>query len=237
RVTAVVARDDSVVRVIAYARLSLFGPGAARLHDEILAVAGPWPAGRAAAAEDSGSSTGPGSIPAPEPIAIAPYRDSATAAQTIARAEALLAGSGQPPNARLAGRIAARGPALFAALWPAVEAEADARAVAANNGLRQRADRESDELRALLEQQKRAIERAAGRLRQGELFATQDSDTADLAAQKRQVRLDLDHMDRRRQRLDDELLSEPAAIAELYEVRMTRLAPIGLVVTWPEALT
>jgi hypothetical protein len=31
--------------------------------------------------------------------------------------------------------------------------------------------------------------------------------------------------------------SEPAAIEALYEVRMSRLTPVGLVVAWPEAMT
>ena len=230
RVASVIAPDDSVVRVVAYARLSLFGPGAARLHDEILAVAAPWSASRSSKSAKSAKF-------ADDPEDLAPYRDAATEAKAISQVETLLAGDAKPPPAIVAKRIAASGPQLFASLWSSLEAEADARAVAAKNGLAQRARRESDELRQILESQKKAIDKAAGNLRQGELFAPADTDSATLREQKRQARLDLEHMDKRLGALDAELASEPEAIAALYDVRMTRLSPIGLVVSWPEALT
>ena len=44
-------------------------------------------------------------------------------------------------------------------------------------------------------------------------------------------------MSRRAEELERDLDREPEAIAELYEVRMTRLTPVGLVVSWPEMLT
>ncbi|HOU94713.1 MAG TPA: helicase-related protein, partial [Polyangiaceae bacterium] len=43
RFTAVIAPGESVVRVVGYARLTLFGAGAARLHDELVALAAAWP--------------------------------------------------------------------------------------------------------------------------------------------------------------------------------------------------
>ena len=55
--------------------------------------------------------------------------------------------------------------------------------------------------------------------------------------QKRQVDLDLKHLDRRRAAIAGELESEPAAIEALYEVRMARLTPVGLAVAWPESMT
>jgi len=42
RATVVRTSKDSLVRVIAFGRLSLFGPGATRLHDEIISVAAQW---------------------------------------------------------------------------------------------------------------------------------------------------------------------------------------------------
>ena len=60
RTCGVVVPEATVARVIAYARLSLFGRGAARLHDEIISVAAPWSPGQAEA--------------------VAPYKDPETAA-------------------------------------------------------------------------------------------------------------------------------------------------------------
>lgn len=209
RVTALVAPDESVIRVVAYARLTLFGPGAARLHDELVALAAAWPG----AAKD-----------------IAPYKDPATAARTKQQVEALLARGGKPVSAKLRQRILPEVPALFGALWPHLEAEADAHGAEAKKGLAERARREADDLRVLLERRQIVLEKTESRLRQQELFAVQDR------LQKRQVELDLQHLDGRRRSLAEELETEPEAIAALYDVRMTRLTPVGLVVSWPEAL-
>ncbi len=101
RVTSVVAPGESVIRVVAYARLSLFGPGAVRLHDEILPVAAPWPT---------------------EDTALTPYRDAATAQKAIAQTEALLAQGARAPGDIIQQRIRQAAPQLFAGLWPALEA-------------------------------------------------------------------------------------------------------------------
>jgi hypothetical protein len=37
--------------------------------------------------------------------------------------------------------------------------------------------------------------------------------------------------------MDGDIEHEPEAVAALYEVRMTRLSPVGLVVSWPESMT
>ena len=210
RVTAVVAPGESVVRVVGYARLTLFGIGAARLHDQLVPLAAAW----------SG-----------EASSVKPYKDRATAVAAIASAERLLAGSGRAPNATITKRIRENAEALFRALWPHLEAEADALAMEARQGLAERARREADDLRGLLLRQRTAIDKAEARLRQADLFNIQDKD------QKRQVDLDLRHLERRRAAAAGELESEPAAIEALYDVRMARLTPVGLVVAWPEAMT
>jgi hypothetical protein len=210
RVTAVVAPDESVVRIVAYARLTLFGASAARLHDQLVPLAAAW---------------------AGEASDVSPYKDRATAVATIVKTERLLAGAAQSPGTAIGKRIQAHADALFRALWPYLEAEADALGVEARQGLAQRARRESDELRKLLERQRLAIDKAEARLRQDDLFNIQDKE------QKRQIELDLKHLDRRRGQAASELESEPAAIEALYDVRMTRLTPVGLVVAWPEMMT
>ncbi|HJL01311.1 MAG TPA: DISARM system SNF2-like helicase DrmD [Polyangiaceae bacterium LLY-WYZ-15_(1-7)] len=214
RVAAVVAPSESVIRVVAYARLSLFGPGAARLHDEIIAVPAPW----------SGNEAG-----------VEPYKDAATAQRAIETTERLLALDAKPPGKAIQAKIAERAAALYSDLWPALEDEADARAVAAKNGLTQRARREADELRGLLRRQKRAIEKQANIVAQMELFAR--AETKVDREQQRQLKLDHEHMKARYEAIDAELETEPRAIEELYEVRMTRLSPVGLAVSWPEAMT
>jgi hypothetical protein len=213
RVTAVVAPDDSVVRVVAYGRLSLFGPGAVRLHDEIISVAAPWRG---------------------QELALDPYRDRATATKTIAQVEQLLAQGASEPGAITKERILKAAPALYASLWPVLAEEADARGASAKNGLINRARKESDELRSLIERQMVALSKRIGELKQMPLPEVLSGVHKDEA---RQMQLDQDHMEQRAAVIDAELASEPAAVAALYDVRMTRVSPIGLVVSWPEART
>jgi len=212
RVCGVVVPDETVARVLAYARLTLFGSGAVRLHDELVVTVAPWPSA---------------------PADLAPYKDPATAAKARELTERALAQgfagaqlSGKPREQALA-----RAPALFAALWPYLRADADAYGVAARNGLARRARKESDELRELIQRQRSNIEAARIDLRQTTLAQLGDK------LQKRQVELDLEHLDRRLERMDTDLEQEPRAIEALYEVQMTRLVPVGLVVAWPEAMT
>jgi hypothetical protein len=54
--------------------------------------------------------------------------------------------------------------------------------------------------------------------------------------QKRQVDRDLEHLEQRRRAADVEIEAEPRAVEALHEVKMTRLSPVGLIVTWPEAV-
>ena len=210
RVTALVAPGESVIRVVAYARLTLFGAGAARLHDQLVPLAAAW----------SG-----------DPSAVKPYKDRATAVNAVSSMEKLLASGASAPNPKIGKHILEHADALFRALWPHLEAEADALGVEARHGLAERARREATELRNLLMKQHEAIEKASHELKQGDLFKIDDKE------QKRQVDLDLQHLDHRRVTLAKELDTEPAAIEALYEVQMARLTPVGLVIAWPEAMT
>ncbi|MCG8556097.1 MAG: DISARM system SNF2-like helicase DrmD [Proteobacteria bacterium] len=214
RVASVIAPDDSVIRAVGYARLSLFGPGAARLHDEIIAVAAAW----------DGSAT-----------TLTPYKDAATIAKAVETAESLLAKGAPALPSATQKRIAEHAADLYRSLWPFLDDEADARAAAAKNGLGQRARREAGELRTLLSRQKRAIEERLRIVGQMELFEIAETKTD--KEQQRQLRLDHEFMKARLSSIDEELQTEPDAIESLYDVRMTRVSPVGMVVSWPEFMT
>ena len=212
RVSAVEVPDESVARAVAYARLTLFGPGATRLHDEVIAVAAPW------------------SRSDPE---IAPYKDAATAARAQDLVERALADDLPAPPDAVRERLLGASASVFARLWPHLEAEADRRASEAGRDLLRRAGKESGEIRTLLERQRRAIKAARGDLSQ--LRLEFGDDTA--KDQLRQLELDGQHMDRRLERIEEEIESEPAAIEALYAVRMRRTVPVGLVFAWPESMS
>ncbi|UJR84204.1 DISARM system SNF2-like helicase DrmD [Sandaracinus amylolyticus] len=218
RVAAVVAPDDSIIRVVVYARLSLFGPGAARLHDELVSLAAPWDGDPKTASR------------------IEPYRDAATTAKSVELAERVLATQPASPGEIVRAAIAESAESLFTALWRPLHDEADARAARAKSGLATRARKEADDLRVLLERQRKAIRTSIQRLSQSELLLD-PAEATQTKEQQRQLQLDLDHMARRADELERDLDAEPGAIAALYDVRMTRLTPVGLVVSWPEVLT
>lgn len=211
RICAVVVPGENVSRVIGYARLTLFGRGAARLHDELIAVAAAWTPG--------------------QEQAITPYRDSATAARARETTEHALASGGQSLPEKMAERVIAATPQLYADLWPVLQAEADRLGIDAKNGLARRARKESEDLAILLKRQRTAIGSASADLRQFTLFDVADKQ------QKRQVELDIAHLAEREAQIEQEVIDEPAAIAALYEVQMTRLSPVGLVIAWPESMT
>jgi hypothetical protein len=217
RVTAVIDPEAGEARAIGYARLTLFGPGAARLHDELIVVATAWD----------------GTL---EGAQLLTQCDAAQTALLVKAVEARLAAGASPPKGRAASAIAAAAQSLMVTLWSALETEADAREVSAKNGLSARARAEADGIRSLLERQKRAIRRAAQTLIQRDLFDGL-ADSTEAREQQRQVKLDMEHMGRRASSIDLDIEREPAAIEALYEVRTTRLTPVGLVVIWPRSWT
>jgi hypothetical protein len=201
--------DEKVARVLAYARLTFFGQGAGRLHDELITVAAPWTPGEPAQ----------------------PYKDAATSARARDVTEAALAAGGKAPVGRIAEQARAHASSLYAALWPHLEDEADQRATEVKAGLTRRARKESDDMKTLIQRQRVAEGKAQTDLRQLALFDIEGP------KQRRQIELDLVHLERRANEFGQELEEEPKKIEALYAVEMVRLSPVGIVIAWPEAMT
>ena len=208
RVTVVRDRKAGQVRVLAFGRLSLFGSGAARLHDTLVPVVALWD-----------TETGP-QLGAGDPI---------EDARALDRLEQLF---GDPASLKPIAKsrqqdILRRTQTDFAALWPAVRAEADARAHDVERKLRARGQTEADQLRKLLEDQRATIDRT--------LFV--QLDLAGFRDDERdQIEQDRQHMRKRLDAIRGELEREPADLQSLYDVRLRRIEPVGLVYLWPEAM-
>lgn len=194
------------MRTILLARLSLFGPRAARLHEEIITVTARW--------SEPSIRNGP----------LRPY-----SATTEDRTLKLLEDAFTTPDRAVASEIKAR---LLAALPRDVEelrphveeraAEAQARA---QRLLGERATRESAAMRELLQQQRKRIgdsERQAQQLQ----LAFDEAERRQLEDNRRAWRSRLS-------RIETELETEPRRIEEGYQVRAARLDPIGIVYLWP----
>jgi hypothetical protein len=210
RVTVVRTRHDALVRVIAFGRLSLFGPGAVRLHDQLLSVAARWVEG----SDD----------------ALRPFADDADR-KAIELLEQVLT---EAPTLDVVGsatqtRVVAAAPTLFRDLWSHIRDEADAVAKGALDKLTARARQESDALRGILERQRLAI---IGEIEARAQLALDFTEAE--KAQRDQFEADKRYMDDRLVAIQREIETEPQQIEALYRVALHRLEPVGLVVLWPE---
>ena len=228
---------DPQPRVVVLGRLSLFGQGAARLHDELITVMADWHPGddrQAALQPLSGSS-----------------REAAWALVQQALAEAEAGELPSPDPARFQAQAADD----VLALLPLLRQESDAALQAATALLRQRGNSEADSLKEVLRSQRQRIN-ATLRQRSRELARLErkaaDADPTGLipglAAQiaipaldleklssqeRRQLAADQKHWQRRLETIEAELSSEPKRIQASYEVVTHRLEPAGLVYLWP----
>jgi len=211
RITVVRDPRAGEVRVLALGRLSLFGRGAARLHDTLIPVVAPWDS-------DSG----------PQIEASDPTRD----ARAVQDLETLLArpASLRPISALRQKDVLRRASDDFAALWPLVRDEANERASEAETRLRRRGELEAAQLRQLLTTQREAIENTLAEDSQLGLAGVLPE------LERQQFVDDREHMRARLEAIQRELDTEPADLQSLYDVRLRRLEPVGLVYLWPEMM-
>lgn len=211
RVTIVRNPNDSLTRVIAFGRLSLFGPGATRLHDELIGVAAAWL-----------ESKGKGHLQ--------PFGDEKADREALSQLEKLLKDSPDlsKVGAQQKSKLVSSAPEDFSKLWPHIEHEADSQEHKARRKLEQRAEIESKALRKILEDQRAAIEATIEERRQKLLdFGEAEKD------QREQWEQDRKYMDLRLEEIEEEVEEEPKKIAELYRVVLRRLEPVGLVYVSP----
>ena len=211
RVTIIRNPEDALVRVVAFGRLSLFGPGAVRLHDQLVPVTAKWL-----------ESKGKGHL---EPFTDRADRKALDLLERLLKEPASYDGV----NKTVESRVLASASEDFAAVWPHIQDEADSLAHEAERKLQSRGAEESEALRQIIEAQRAAIENTIEKSDQRRL----EFEPAD-RFEREQFEKDVDHMNNRLKRIEDELETEPRQIEELYKVVLSRLEPIGLVYLWPE---
>jgi superfamily II DNA or RNA helicase len=205
----VVMTDDPVARVLLLGRLSLYGDRAARLHDQLIAVAAPW--------------------------VDAAARQATLAATEGATSEALSLldrSFGKAPRKVLPPQVISRLTQSAAKdldeLRKHLERQAKRVEKDATASLEKRGAKEAAEMRAILESQRKRIEATSAKrekeVAQLPLFAEDE---------RRQIEADKRHWRARLARLEQELTTEPARVRASYEVRAMRFEPAGLVYLWP----
>jgi Helicase conserved C-terminal domain len=201
--------NDAIPRVILLGRLALYGPGAARLHEEIIPVTARWRKSNRA-----------------EPLT--PYARTAETETLRLLDDALKA----PRDHRLTDTV--RHNLLESVthdirdLLPHLEARANEYEADARAALGKRADAEAKAMREILDLQQSSLLvtiNAHDKNLQLLLDFTED--------ERRQKEHDRRYWDTRLSELRNERDTEPERIRALYEVKARRVEPIGLVYLWP----
>ncbi len=203
---------DSIPRVILLGRLSLYGQGAERLHEELVPLAARW--------VEPSQRKGP----------LAAYAREAEA-KTLELLERSLGDRGRrTPGEAIQRKLLGAAPHDIQELLPQLEPRAEELAALAVEKLRKRGEREERDLRETLERQR---ERVREELAKKERDFTQLTfDFGD--EEKRQLESDMRSWRSRVEQFERDLEQEPQRIRAFYEVRAKRIEPVGLVYLWPE---
>lgn len=200
---------DPVPRVVLLGRLSAWGDGAARLHDEVIALAARW--------VEPDARKGP----------LRPYAETAEERTLALLEESLLDSAGVLVPESTRSRLLATSANDLADLLPALRERGEETLRRVADRLADRGRREADELRAVLLAQRARIEAEHAR------HADPQLELAFAEDEKRQLAADRRHQERRLAELERELTTEPDRIRRSFEVRATRLEPVGLAYLWP----
>jgi SNF2 family DNA or RNA helicase len=200
---------DPVPRVVLLGRLSAFGDGAARLHDEVIALAARW--------VEPDARKGP----------LRPYAETAEERALTLLEESLLTTSGTPVPESTRTRLLATSARDLGDLLPALRERGEETLRRVRERLADRGRREGEELRAVLVSQKERIEKEQAK------HADPQLDLGFADDEKRQLSADRRHWEKRLTELERELTTEPDRIRRSFEVRATRLEPVGLAYLWP----
>ncbi len=200
---------DPIPRLIVLGRLCLYGPHAARLHEELLAVTARW--------WEPSQRKGP----------LTPYARDTESKTLELLEEALAAGHPAEIDPLIQQRLLATVAGDVQDLLPYLQQRGEQLAQEAQLALQQRGEREAQAMRQILEEQQKRLAETAVKYQDAQLTLAFNED------ERRQLEANRRHWDKRLAALSGELEREPARIREVYAVRATRLEPVGLVYLWP----
>ncbi|WP_255003184.1 DISARM system SNF2-like helicase DrmD [Cyanobium sp. HWJ4-Hawea] len=207
---AVIATNDDTAKLILLARLSLYGHGAARLHDEVLELVAEWD-------------------PA-DPTRRLRVLNATKTDMALADLETSLRQRLPAVDEAIQHQLRVGLPADVAQLKDRLEALAAERAERARGQLGKRAEDEANAFVKVLQEQRERILKTRTK---------HDSEFDQLAfgfadQELRQLRDNRSHWDKRLARIERELELEPAAIRRTFEVATApRIEPAGAIVLWP----
>ncbi|MFV8750458.1 DISARM system SNF2-like helicase DrmD [Nannocystaceae bacterium ST9] len=209
---------DAKPKVLALGRLSLYGERATRLHDEIVALTAEW------IEPELRVQGGVELLDAESPAAQAVLVDLETS---------LSEPSLRKVPAAVAKRLRGFAKLDVAALLPQLEHRCQARAKQAQKLLTKRGKDEAKAMVEILAAQRRRIEERIAELDERERAQQLTIDFGDDETEQRQLAADRRYWPKRLAQLAEELVTEPENIRAGYEIKATRVDPVGLVYLWP----
>jgi len=204
--------SDAIPRVLLIGRLALYGPGAARLHEELIPVTARW------------------TDPALRKSVVMPYGREAESRTLSLLDSALLEKHARPVPDVVIRQLQASAPRDVRELLPHLEARSAEYAKDAAASLSKRAEAEAKAMREILETQKKHIEDTVTRHDRGGQMLLEFSEE-----ERRQLESNRRYWGQRLAALEGELRTEPDRIRDLYDVRAQRIEPVGLIYLWPIA--
>ncbi len=201
--------DDNIPRVVLLGRLALFGPNAARLHEEVVSVTARWID--------------------PE-IRKAPLESYSREAEhkTLEILEKSLAQELKTaPDKVVLNRLKRSTEQDVQALLAHLTDRANAAIADAKKGLRKRAEQESADMVQILEDQRKRLTATAKEYDNPQLGFDFSAD------ERKQLEANKKHWTKRQDALEKELADEPKRILANYAVKATRIEPVGIIYLWP----
>lgn len=208
--------DDPMTKIIALGRLSIYGEGASRLHDEVIAVAAEWcdPVTR-----------GKKKL---QPLKEGEKED------VLGLLETSLAAPRLQKVPETVKQILQKNAAQdIAELIPHLERRGEVLAQRAQKKLSARGQEEAAQMKKILEAQQQRIQEHQGEITEKKAIQLSIPYAEFPPQEKQQLEADLRYWEKRLQGLAEEINSEPRRIEASYQVKAMRIEPVGLIYLWP----
>lgn len=205
---------DAVPRVILLGRLALYGPNAARLHEELIPITARW-------TEPHQRQSHP----------LKPFGRETEIKTLELLNQAFGRGKRSQITREVETQLQAAAPIDIEALLPELVRRATEHEAIARGALSLRAKHEAEAMRTILENQLTQIRE---KIKKHEKDAGNPQILMDFLQEERdQIEADRKHWDRRLPKVEEEIRTEPARILEQYTIKAHRIEPIGIVYLWP----
>jgi superfamily II DNA or RNA helicase len=208
---AVMGTADDTAKLIVLARLSLYGHGAARLHDELIAVVAEWD-------------------PADPSRRLRKLSEEKTK-RALEDLEASLQQRLEPPESSVRA-LQHHLMADVAQLREALDAQVEKCRMEAADKLSKRAKDEAARFVRVLEDQRQRI--TSTRSRTNDNLDQLLLDLGEVKAERRQMEDNRKYWEKRLGTIDDDLAHEPGRIRRTFALQTHRIEPAGAIYLWPQ---